>query len=82
MSGSRNGSTTLLAWSASSPCSRSDHDLARAGVTADPDLCVETRLARIPVAGDHHDDPARVLAAGVVGRLDGILEQVIGIEVR
>ena len=45
-------------------------DLGRAGVAADPDLAVEAGRAA-PVAGDDDDDPARVLAARVVGGVDG-----------
>ena len=71
-SGSSSGMTTLRPCSVSGAVEPQHDDLARAGVTADPDLGVDPRLAAL-VADDDGDDAARVLAAGVVGGLDGLL---------
>ena len=55
-------------------------DLAGARVAADPQLRVQTRLGGASIAGHDHDHPARMLAAGEVGRLDGVLEQIVGVK--
>jgi hypothetical protein len=55
------------------------HHLAGAGVAADPQLTVQSRLAGKPVDGHHHDDAAGVLAAGADRRLDRFLQNRLGV---
>jgi len=47
-------------------------DLAGAGVAADADLPVDAARSTFG-AGDHHEEPAGVLPAGLGGDLDDIL---------
>jgi hypothetical protein len=55
------------------------NDLAGACVAADPDLGVQLRFRRTAVAGKHCNHPAWMLSAGEVSRLDGVLEEVLGV---
>jgi hypothetical protein len=55
------------------------HDLARARIGTDPDLGVQPRLRSIAIARQHRDHTAGMLAAGEVGRFDGVLEDLLGV---
>ena len=72
-SGSRSGITRVSVRSRSGPKARSTTTSRGAGVTAHADLGVEAGVGTARRRGDD-DDPARVLAARVVRRLDGLLD--------
>ena len=73
VSGSRNGSTTLLACAASGPAMRSTTTSPAPASPPTRSWPSSRGSSATRVDRHHHDDPARVLVAGRDGGVDGVL---------